>query len=63
MHMMHFLILPLNQLLIVNYNYKMTSTLQKWAEVWRMESNPTRCEHLQITNKHMHNFIYARYTL
>ena len=37
------------------------STLQKWSETWQMEFNPTKCEHLQITNKY--NFIDTHYTL
>ena len=28
------------------------STLQKWCETWQMEFDPTKCEHLKITNKH-----------
>ena len=34
---------------------------QKWVKDWQMEFNPTKCEHLQITNKH--SFIDAHYTL
>ena len=37
------------------------STLQKWFETWQKEFNPTKCEHLQITNKHY--FIETHYTL
>ena len=36
-------------------------TSQKWSETWQMEFNPSKCEHLQITNKH--NFIDTHYTL
>ena len=25
--------------------------LQEWASLWQMESNPSKCEHLTITNK------------
>ena len=37
------------------------STVQKLCKTWQMEFNPTKCEYLQITNKH--NFIDTHYTL
>ena len=42
--------------------YRTTYQLyKKWSETWQIEFNPTKCEHLQITNKH--NFIDTHYTL
>ena len=35
------------------------STLQKWCKTWQMEFNPTKCEHLQITNKDTHYTLYG----
>ncbi len=36
-------------------------TLQKWTEIWQIQFNPAKCEHLQIANKH--NVIVFHYSL
>ena len=45
----------------INIQTDLIIDFTKWCKTWQMEVNPTKCEHLQIINKH--NFIDTHYAL
>ena len=44
---------------VSNYNWICIHSLESWANIWQMQFNPDKCQHLRITNKHdFINFTY-----